>query len=213
MGKTKAAVLGFLTNLANNGLAFAVQMGTTALLFPDYVTAVAAAVDAQTTADEAAAAAKAATQTANDQIAALQAQTRLMCAAARTSSMTDAELATIGVSRRSAVNSAIPAPVVSPTLALRSLSAGAAVFTFSTPGASGPRQKPSGAVAVEISLRPVASIAAAETGIIQTISRTPSPISTALLPTGSIKACARFVTQRGLKGPWSAEITFTSQPV
>ncbi len=213
IGKTKAMILGFLTNLANNGLAFAIPLGLTSETFPAYVAAVAAAVDAQTAADEATAAAVAATALANGQIDALVTQTRAMAASARTSSMSDADLAMLGIARRSPTNSRIPAPVDAPALALGSLSSGQAVLTYSTPGSAGPRTKPFGAVGVEISLRPISSIQAAETGILQTISKTPSPINTALLPAGTLKACGRFVTQRGLKGPWSAEITFTSQPV
>lgn len=213
MGATKAAILAFLSNMANNGLPFAVQLGTTALAFPDYATAVGNAVDLQTAADTAIAEAQAATNLANAARLALEDTTRTMCAAGRTSTMTDADLLTLGIARRATTNSRVPAPVVAPALALSSLSPGAAVFTYSTPGAAGPRQKPTGAVGVEISLRPIASIQSAETGILQSITKTPSSISTALLPAGTLKACARFYTQSGLKGPWSTDVPFTSQTV
>ncbi len=212
IGSTIPLQLGFMTNLANNGLAFAVSLGTTALLFPDYVTGVENCVALQTAADEASAAAKAAVALATAAREEYIAKTRAMAVSGRASAMTDSELATLGISRRSTSNSPVPAPVVAPALALKSLSAGSAVLTYSTPGASGPRQRPAGTVGVQVSLRPLASTSPAEAGVLQTISRTPSPVDTSLVPAGALKVTARFVTQTGLYGPWSDVINFTSQP-
>ena len=212
-GDTKAAILAFLTNFSATAGAFVAKFGLSASDFVTLQTEIQSAIAARADADEALAAARAAVNSSDTQTRTLVAKLRGYCQMMRFSDMTDAELETLGLNRRSETNSPVPAPTVAPTLSVGGLSPGAVVLRFSTPGASGPRMRPDGAAGVEISLLPATSTAAPESGVLQSITRVPSVISTALVTGTTVKAQGRFYTQAGLVGPWSAPVTFAPQPI
>ncbi len=212
-GDTKAAILAFLTNFSATAGAYQAKFGLDGAGFTALQAQITSAIAARADADTALAAARAAVASSDAQTNTLVDTLRGYCQLMRFSDMTDAELETLGLNRRSSTNSPTPAPSVAPALAVESLSPGAVLMRFSTPGASGPRMRPPGAVGVEISLLPAASTASPESGVLQSVTRVPQSISTALVAGAVVKAQGRFYTQSGLTGPWSTPVTFAPQPV
>jgi hypothetical protein len=68
-------------------------------------------------------------------------------------------------------------------------------------------------VGVEISLQTADDVRAPDFGVLQSISKTPSPIATSGLAAGRVVIRGRFYTQRGLVSPWSEPLAFNSQAI
>lgn len=211
IGDTKAARIAFCVNMAGAITPFKEEAGLSDPDLAAFIAAVETMVAAQADADAARAAAVEATNVVDTQLGVLVSQVRLLSARMRVSTMTDAELATMAIARRSPTNTPIPAPVAVPNIVVEAFAPGEVSVRYQTPGLAGPRQLPDGSVGVEFSLRTEASVETPENGILQSVSRNPSPISTAGLPAGRVKLCARFFTRSGLNGPWSAPVAFNSQ--
>lgn len=125
----------------------------------------------------------------------------------------DAMLATIGLARRDPNPSPRPAPATAPEFTLLKLEPNLAYFSFRDAGSAGPRGRATNAIGVQVSLVNASAPPLpdeANLGVISLMTRTYRSVPTipGIVPH---RAYARWVTQRGLLGPWSTGISFNAQ--
>jgi hypothetical protein len=185
---------------------------TTVGLSADLVTALTAALTAAQGANDsvnsAVAAKNAGTTAFQNAMGALKDVLRNCANAARVSPVSDDMIRSIGVSRRSAVPTPKPAPTAAPEINLVSVAPGVINIRFRTSGSAAPRARDPMAIGIQISAvngaNPVAD-GEADIGVITTLSRSPGQLSSVGYP-ATVRLYGRWITQRGLLGPWSAAI-------
>jgi hypothetical protein len=156
-------------------------------------------------------ASKAATQTlANELTAAITTVRQAVAAIRGIPDLDSSVLATLGLPVLDKMPTPIAAPTVAPVLGLTSVAPGVANLTFKIEGAANPRARLKGSVGVQVSVADSAAAGGAQTadaGAKMSVSRSPFQLDTAGFP-AAVRIYARWITQRGLTGPWSNAVAF-----
>jgi hypothetical protein len=142
----------------------------------------------------------------------LTGQLREMANKARASSVTDDALASIGVFRKGAPTP-VAVPTVSPQFTVGNVSTNIVNVNFREAGSANPRKKLASASGVQVAVVD-GNVAPAEgeqdSAPNVFVSRSPSALSSAGWP-GKVRLYARWITHKGLVGPWSAAVAVTPQ--
>jgi len=128
--------------------------------------------------------------------------------------VTNQQRSDLGITIRSTVPTPVPPPVTVPTLALVSAIPGQHTLSFSDEATPTSKAKPFGVVAMELFrvIGVVPAVDPAQTGLIASITRSPTFVSTPVADSGSVATYfARWVTRSGpggvaQPGPWSAPL-------
>ena len=133
--------------------------------------------------------------------------------AARVSNASDGVLASIGITRRSAGTTPKTVPQSPPEFTLVSVLPGIINIRFREEGSTQPRARAASTNGVQIAVvngtaAPVDGEADAAPN--QFISRSPASLDSTTMP-GQVRLYARWITQRGLTGPWSLALNVSVQ--
>lgn len=138
---------------------------------------------------------------------------RVIANAARVSNGTDGVLASIGITRRSPSLTPKTVPQVQPEFTLVGVTPGVINLRFREEGSAQPRARAASTTGVQIAVvngtaAPVDGEADAAPNIF--VSRSPASLDSTNMP-GQVRLYARWVTQRGLTGPWSLALNVSVQ--
>lgn len=138
---------------------------------------------------------------------------RSIANAARISDATDGVLATIGITRRAPNPTPKTVPQVQPEFTLVGVKPGVINLRFREEGSAQPRARAANSNGVQIAV--VNGTAAPADGEADTapnifVSRSPASLDSTNMP-GQVRLYSRWVTQRGLTGPWSLPLNVSVQ--
>ena len=138
---------------------------------------------------------------------------RVIANAARVSNASDGVLASIGITRRSAGSTPKTVPQSPPEFTLVNVVPGIINVRFREEGSTQPRARAASTNGVQIAVvngtaAPVDGEADAAPN--QFISRSPASLDSTTMP-GQVRLYARWITQRGLTGPWSLALNVSVQ--
>jgi len=129
--------------------------------------------------------------------------------AARVSNASDGVLATLGITRRAPSPTPKTVPQEPPEFTLVSVKPGIINIRFREEGSAQPRARAATTNGVQIAVvngTPTPTDGEADAAPNQFVSRSPASLDSTNMP-GQVRLYARWVTQRGLTGPWSLPLS------
>jgi hypothetical protein len=138
---------------------------------------------------------------------------RTIANSARISNASDGVLASMGITRRSAGSTPKTVPQVPPEFTLVSVVPGVINIRFREEGSAQPRARAANTTGVQIAVVNGTAAPAdgeADAAPNQFVPRSPASLDSTNMP-GKVRLYARWVTQRGLTGPWSLALSVSVQ--
>jgi hypothetical protein len=143
----------------------------------------------------------------------LMGKVRDIANAARISNASDGVLATLGITRRAPSPTPKPVPQVQPEFTLVGVKPGVINLRFREEGSAQPRARAANTTGVQIAVVNGTAAPAdgeADAAPIIFVSRSSASLDSTNMP-GQVRLYSRWVTQRGLTGPWSTPLNVSVQ--